>query len=270
MSNERAQRCCRLPGGVRIKYIRCTLTGSSSLDAASVTGSLLFYAPVCCLAVYCAAEFYSWVLFGGTDCIWLAGRRLFFRQVGVVLVMATDSAAAAGGRAGITFDVELVVPLDSPEPVVDLHSDGVMDFIGRSRTLLAWLVGSRVLQYVGFCREEMCEVCVLWFQIQGGWSRIFMTSLMLTWVIYQNRRCRWTNYHFSANNGRPRSSVIWCGCSKIWMQCARRPRNRCAVPRPGRYSYCNKWIQCDMYRHVATYHLDLAQLWRCQVSWCTV
>ena len=25
-----------------------------------------------------------------------------------------------------------------------------------------------------------------------------------------------------------------------------------------------------MYRHVATYHLDLCQLWRCPVSWCTV
>ena len=56
------------PGGVRIVYIRRALTGSSSLDATPVTGSLLFYAPVCCLAVYCAAEFSSWVLFGGTDC----------------------------------------------------------------------------------------------------------------------------------------------------------------------------------------------------------
>ena len=40
--------------------------------------------------------------------------------------------------------------------------------------------------------------------------------------------------------------------------------------RPGKCSYCSKWIKCDMYRHVATYHLDLAQLWRCPVSWCTV
>ena len=40
--------------------------------------------------------------------------------------MATDSAAAMGGRAGITFDVELVVPWDAPEAVVDLHSDSVI------------------------------------------------------------------------------------------------------------------------------------------------
>ena len=37
------------PGGVRIVYIRSEPAGSSSVDAASVTGSLLFY--VCCSAV---------------------------------------------------------------------------------------------------------------------------------------------------------------------------------------------------------------------------
>ena len=38
----------------------------------------------------------------------------------------------------------------------------------------------------------------------------------------------------------------------------------------GRVVYCGTWIKCDMYRHVAKFHLDLAQLWRCPVSWCTV
>ena len=33
------------------------ITGSSSLDIVPVTGSLLFNAPVCRLAVYCAAGF---------------------------------------------------------------------------------------------------------------------------------------------------------------------------------------------------------------------
>ena len=34
--------------------------------------------------------------------------------------------------------------------------------------------------------------------------------------------------------------------------------------------FCGTLIRCDMYRHVARCHLDLAQLWRCPVSWCTV
>ena len=34
--------------------------------------------------------------------------------------------------------------------------------------------------------------------------------------------------------------------------------------------FCGTLIRCDMYRHVARCHLDLAQLWRCPVSWCTI
>ena len=33
--------------------------------------------------------------------------------------------------------------------------------------------------------------------------------------------------------------------------------------------FCRKLIKLDMGRYVANYHLDLAQLWRCPVSWCT-
>ena len=48
------------PGVVGIGYKSHALTGSSSLDAAPVTGSLLFYAPVCRLAVCCATGFSLW------------------------------------------------------------------------------------------------------------------------------------------------------------------------------------------------------------------
>ena len=33
---------------------------------------------------------------------------------------------------------------------------------------------------------------------------------------------------------------------------------------------CEKFIQNNLGRHVAMYHLDLAQLWRCPVGWCPV
>ena len=51
-----------------------------------VTGSLVLSSPVYCLAVYCAAGLSSWLLFGGTDCVWLAGRGIFFRRVRVDLI----------------------------------------------------------------------------------------------------------------------------------------------------------------------------------------
>ena len=159
------------PGVVRIEYKRRVLGGSSSLDAAPVTGSLLFYAPVCCLAEGCAAEVSSWVLFGATDCSWLAVCELFLRRVSVTWIMVTDSAAATGGQAGITFDVELVVPWDVPEAVVDLDSDGVVklhtvpDVIGLT---------GREPRWFGSYKDEIYEIYVPWFRIRGVWSRVFM------------------------------------------------------------------------------------------------
>ena len=47
-------------------------------------------------------------------------------------------------------------------------------------------------------------------------------------------------------------------------------KQRFRQSRPSSCVYCGIWIKCDMYRHVARFHLDLAQLWRCSVSWCTV
>ena len=39
--------------------------------------------------------------------------------------------------------------------------------------------------------------------------------------------------------------------------------------RPMPCKFCGKVIQMDMYRHVARLHLDLVQLWRCPIAWCT-
>ena len=37
----------------------------------------------------------------------------------------------------------------------------------------------------------------------------------------------------------------------------------------GLCSFCGRVIRLDMTQHVANYHLELAQLWCCPVSWCT-
>ena len=139
------------PRGVRIVYIRGALAGRSSIAAAPVTGSHLHYAPVCCFAVNCTAELCLWLLFGGIVCFSLAGRDLFFRRVVLSSMMATDGVAATEGRPGITFDVELVVPWDAPEAVVDLSAavlrdlELIPDVIGLSGR---WseAAGCRILQ----------------------------------------------------------------------------------------------------------------------------
>ena len=47
-----------------------------------------------------------------------------------------------------------------------------------------------------------------------------------------------------------------------WKQCFRGMQTGC-------FPYCGMNIKHDMARHVSSFHLDLAQLWRCPVSWYT-
>ena len=47
-------------------------------------------------------------------------------------------------------------------------------------------------------------------------------------------------------------------------------KQRFRQSRPSSCVYCGSLIKPDMYRYVACLHLDLTQLWRCPVSWCTV
>ena len=47
-------------------------------------------------------------------------------------------------------------------------------------------------------------------------------------------------------------------------------RERFGSTQSGLCTYCGKFIRQDLGRHVACFHLDLAQLWRCLVSWYTV
>ena len=47
-------------------------------------------------------------------------------------------------------------------------------------------------------------------------------------------------------------------------------RERFGSTQSGLCTFCGKYIQQNLGRHVTCYHLDLAQLWRCPVTWCTI
>ena len=47
-------------------------------------------------------------------------------------------------------------------------------------------------------------------------------------------------------------------------------RDRFGLAASGTCPTCDKYIQVNLGKHVALYHLDLAQLWRCPVDWCPV
>ena len=47
-------------------------------------------------------------------------------------------------------------------------------------------------------------------------------------------------------------------------------RERFGYTQLGNCTHCGKYIQQNLGKHMALYHIELAQLWRCPVTWCTV
>ena len=116
-----------------------------------------------------------------------------------------------------------------------------------SRTLLDCLDGGRMLPCVAFCRDVTCGVCVLWFRTIVDMENLPEVSVSI--VELSRLREQW------------QTTVLgrWCGYSRTSIQCAQRPGGSSGML-VRRCSYCDKMIKCDMYSHVSTYHLDLAQV----------
>ena len=112
-------------GEVGIGYIRKGLWTESLIDAA-LTGSLLDSALSNCLLELCTAGFCSTWTFCSTDSVLLAGFVLSVRWVNDMVNMAANGAVLVGARTGVTVGVELYVPWDAPEAVVDVSSEGVV------------------------------------------------------------------------------------------------------------------------------------------------
>ena len=256
------------PGGVWIGYIRQDLWGRSLTDAAPVTGSLVFSALSGCLDDYCATGFTLCRIFCSTECVLLAGFGVSLPRVSECWTMATKGAALVGNRAGITFGVELYVPWDAPEAVVDISSEGVVPL--RSIPDVTGLTGRRA---------DAVECRVL----QGRDVRSIR-------VLVPDPRGLDKNFHdvtivdmgdvsessvsipdLSSLNQQWPQVISHMGRFQQELEGMREAaKQRFRQVRPSSCVYCGIWIKCDMYRHVARFHLDLAQLWRCPVSWCTV
>ena len=129
-------------GGVWIGYIRSALWGGSSTDAAPVTGSLVSFTPLDCLSDSCAAECTSGWLFCGATCVCFARGEILIWEVGLYWTKTMEGAALVEDRAGIMFGVELFVPWDAPEAVVDIQSEGVVPL--ESIPVVVGIVGRRL------------------------------------------------------------------------------------------------------------------------------
>ena len=181
----------------------------------------------------------------------------------------TNSFSVVDNRAGITFGVELYIPWDAPEAVVDVSSAGVVPLrnvpdviglVGRCESA----VDSRVLQgrdarsvrvLVPDCRgldQNFYDVTIVDMGDlpESHVSMPEFSDLMHKWPPAVMNHMRWRQRELEE------------------MRKAAKVKYRQKHPSP--CTFCGTLIRCDMYRHVARCHLELAQLWRCPVLWCTV
>ena len=255
--------------GIRIGYIRSTVCGRHSTAAAPVTGSLVFFDTFARLYGYCAAEYTSSWLFCGTVCDSLCGHGLLISLVDLCLCKTMEGAALVDDHTDIIFDVELCIPWDAPESIVDIYSVGVVplgsvpDVVGlfgrRPNAAASRILQGRDSRSIRFLvpdsrgvDQNFHDVTVVDMGVVPE-TKVSFTELSLP-------RDEWPQAIFK--------HMTWHQQQLELMRKEAKKRFRQIRPSPCRY--CGKVIRCDMYRHVAMFHLDLAQLWRCPISWCTV
>ena len=257
------------PGGVWIDFIRRTLEDSQSIVAVPVTGSLVSPALFSCWDANYTDRSSIFCIVCGTDWVLPAGYQVLLLEYAECEAMDADGFSIVDNRAGVTFGVELYVSWDAPEMAVDLSSIGtvplrnVPDVFGMSG-----------------CRDSATESRIL--QVRDANS-----------VRVRILDCRGLDQNFHDvtvvdMGDLPESHVSIPELSELahkwppavlnhmrWQQPELEETKKVArvqyrTKQPAPCEFCGTLIRCDMYRHVASYHLDLAQLWRCPVLWCTV
>ena len=172
-------------------------------------------------------------------------------------------------RAGVTFGVELYVPWDAPEMAIDLSAKGtvplrnVQDVFGMSGRRDS-ATESRILQ-----GRDARSVRVLVPDCRGL-ERNFHDVTVVDMGDLPESEVSIPELSDLARKWPPAviAHMRWRQPELEEMQQAAKLQYR--KKQPAQCDFCSTTIRCDMYRHVARCHLDLAQLWRCPVAWCTV
>ena len=101
------------------------------------SGSTIFS----CWDVCCTAGSTLTLTFCGTDWVLPAGYQVLFQKISMRWTMDANGLSVVDNHAGITFGVELYVPWDAPEAVVDISSADVVPM--RNVPDVIGLVGRR-------------------------------------------------------------------------------------------------------------------------------
>ena len=252
---------------VWIKYIDDSFSQYQSSDAAPLTEVqdiyIILHINSDCFAGLCSTRIVSFTV-RVTRCL-----EEVLRCGGVLSLCQTmDGAALADDRSGITFTADLCVPWDAPEAVVDMNSPDLIslgpfpDKVGlfgrRKEAAMSRIMKGRDCRSVRFVVPDGRLV-------DRGFHDVTVVDMAEerepTIVLQDMTRLRelWPGEVLDHMKWRQQDLELMRKSAKKDYQQTR--------PMPCRF--CGKVIRVDMYRHVARLHLDLVQLWRCPIAWCT-
>ena len=254
-------------GDVRIEYIGDVFSQGQSTDAAPLTELFDFYT---LLHIYsdCATGFTSIWTFCITVRNNISGEDFTWRCSDFSVCQTMDGAALVDDRSGVTFRAELCIPWDAPKTVVDIDSgelvslgsfpDKVGLFGRRNDAAVSRILRGRDSRSVRFLvpdtrgvNRSYHDVTVVDMEDEREPMVVMedMTRLRELWPAEVFNHMKW----YQQDLEMMRKSAM-----KQYSQ-----------TRPMLCRFCGKVIRVDMYRHVARLHLDLVQLWRCPIAWCT-
>ena len=153
------------PGGVWIDYIGQDLGDSQSIVAVPVTGSLV--SPTLFSrrdVIFTARSSLYWTICG-TDWVLPAGYKVLLLKFAECWIMDADGFSVVDNHAGVTFGVELYVPWDAPEAVVDISSAAVP--LRNVPIFSEWLAVVTARQRVAFFQGETPALSECLFRTGG-------------------------------------------------------------------------------------------------------
>ena len=179
-----------------------------------------------------------------------------------------DGAALADDRSGVAFTAELCILWDAPEAVIDIDSADLVSLgsfpdkvglFGRHKdAAVSRILAGRDSRSVRFVVPDgrvvdrgYHDVTVVDMEDEREPMVVLkdMTRLRELWPVEVFDHMKWYQQDLE---------LMRKSAKKEYLQ---------TQPMPCRF--CGKVIRVDMYRHVARLHLDLVQLWRCPIAWCT-
>ena len=252
---------------VWIEYIGDEFSQSQSTDAAPLTELQDLYT---LLHIYsdCTTGFNSIWTFCVTVQNINCGEEVTRCGGDLSVCQTMDGAALGDSRSGVTFTAELCIPWDAPEAVIDIDSADLVslglfpDKVGlfgrrKDAAVSRILAGrdSRSVRYVvpdgRVVDRGYHDVIVVDMEDEREPMVVMkdMTRLRELWPVEVFDHMKWYQQDLE---------LMRKSAKKEYSQ-----------TRPMPCRFCGKVIRVDMYRHVARLHLDLVQLWRCPIAWCT-